>query len=138
MPDAEAKGGGDEPDGEGIGESSGTSDPSHGEGVMEPNGDGDGDAGKMDEGEFPPKANEEMVCTEDKEGTKEVDEPTEEGEQGGQAKSTKDVNDRPATPSYTSVAVAQEGNRDEAPKTHTPNKEGLDATQRLWSSPPLL
>ena len=86
--DAEAKGGGDEPNGDGIGESSGAGDPSHGEGVMEPNGDGDGDADKMDEGESPPKADEGMVCTDEKEGTKEVDECMEEGEQGGEAKPT--------------------------------------------------
>ena len=48
VPDAEAKGGGDEPNGDGIAESSGAGNPSHGEGVMEPNGDGDGDAGKTD------------------------------------------------------------------------------------------
>ena len=41
--DAEARGGGDERDGDGIAESSGAGDPSHGEGVKEPNGDGDGD-----------------------------------------------------------------------------------------------
>ena len=39
----------------------GAGDPSHGEGVMEPNSDGDGDAGKMDEGESPPKADEGML-----------------------------------------------------------------------------
>ena len=130
VPDAEAKGGGDEPDGDGIAVSSGA-----GEGVMEPNGDGDRDAQKMDEGESPPKADEEMVCTDAKEGTKEEDEPMQEGEQG-EAKPTEDVNDKPATPSETSVAVAEEGKSDEAPKTNTPNKEGLDATQKLWSSPP--
>ena len=134
--DAEAKGGGDKPDGDGIAESSGAGDPSHGEGVMEPNGDGDGDGGTMNEGESPPKADEEMMCTARKEGTKEVDAPMEEGEQGGEAKPTEDVYDTPATPSDTSVAVAQEGKRDEAPKTNTPNKQGWDATQKLWSLPP--
>ena len=104
---------------------------------MEPNGDGDGDAGQMDEGESPPKADEEMLCTDEKEGTKEEDEPMQEGEQEGEAKPTEDVNDKPATPSDTSVAMAEEGKSDEAPKTNTPNKEGLAATQRLWSSPPL-
>ena len=54
VPDAEARGGGDEPDRDGIAESSGASDPSHGEGVMEPNGEGDGDVEKMDEGDSPP------------------------------------------------------------------------------------
>ena len=93
VPDAEAKGGGDEPDGDGITVRSGA-----GEGVMEPNRDGDGDAGKMDEGESPPKANEEMVCTDESEGTKEEDEPMQEGEQGGETKPTEDVNDKPATP----------------------------------------
>ena len=130
MPDAEAKGGGDEPDGDGIAVSSGA-----GEGVMEPNGDGDRDLQTMDEGEAPTKADEEMVCTDTKEGTKEEDEPMQEEEQG-EAKPTEDVNDKPATPSDTSVAVAEEGKSDEAPKTNTPNKEGWDATQKLWSSPP--
>ena len=127
VPDAEAKGGGDEPDGP----ASRAGDPSHGEGVMEPNGDGDSDAGKMDEGESPPKADEEMVCTGEKEVTKEVDESMEEGEQRGEAKPTEDVNDKPATQSDTSVAVAEEGKSDEAPKSSTPNKEGLNATQKL-------
>ena len=136
LPDAEAMGGGDEPDGDGIDPSSGAGDPSHCEGVMEPNGDGDGDTGKMDEGESPPKADEEMVCTDEREGTKKVDEPLEEGEQGGVAKPTEDVNDKPATPSDTSVAVAEEGKNDEAAKTNMPNREGLDASQTLWSSPP--
>ena len=81
VPDAEAKGRGDEPHGNGNAESSGAGNPSYGEGVMEPNGDGDGDAGKMDEGETPFKADEEMACTDDKKGRKEVDEPMEEGEQ---------------------------------------------------------
>ena len=130
VPDAEAKGGGDEPDGDGIAVSSGA-----GEGVMEPNGDGDRDLQTMDEGESPTKADEEMVCTDAKEGTKEEDEPVQEGEEG-EAKPTEDVNDKPATPIDTSVAVAEEGKSDEAPKTNTPNKEGLDATQKLWSSPP--
>ena len=76
VPDAEAKGGGDEPDGDGIAVSSGA-----GEGVMEPNGNGDRDVQKMDEGESAPKADEEMVCTNAKEGTKEEDEPMQEGEQ---------------------------------------------------------
>ena len=135
VPDAEAKGGGDQPDGDGIAESSEGGDTSHGEGVMEPNGDGDGDTRKMDEGESPPKADEEMVCTDEKEGAKEADEPMEEGEQGGEAKPTEDVNDKPAIPSDASVAVAEEGRSDDAPKTNTPNKEGLDATQKLWCSP---
>ena len=130
VPDAEAKAGGDEPDGDGIAVSSGA-----GKGVMEPNGDGDRDLQTMDEGESSTKADEEMVCTDAKEGTKEEDEPMQEGEQG-EAKPTEDVNDKPATPSDTSVAVAEEGKSDEAPKTNTPNKEGLDATQKLWSSPP--
>ena len=76
------------------------------------------------------------MCTDEKEGTKEVDQPMDGGLQGGEAKPTEDVNDKPATPSDTSVAVAEEGKSDEAPKTNTPNKEGLDATQKLWSSPP--
>ena len=101
------------------------------------NSDDEGDAGKMDEGESLRKADEEMVCTDEKEGTKEEDEPMQEGEQGGEAKPTEDVNDKPATPSDTSVAMAEEGKSDEAPKTNTPNKEGLDATQKLWSSAPL-
>ena len=42
----------------------------------------------------------------------------------------------PQPASDTSVAVAEEGKSDEAPKTNTPNKVGLDATQKLWSSPP--
>ena len=58
-----------------------------------------------------------------------------EGEQG-EAKPTEDANDKPATPSDTSAAVAEEGKTDEAPKTNTPNKEGLDATQKRWGSPP--
>ena len=131
VPDAEAKGGGDENDGDGIAMSSWA-----GQGVMEPNGDGDRDLQTMDEGESPTKANEEMVCTDAKEGTKEEDEPMQEREQR-EAKPTEDVNDKPATPSDTSVAVAEEGKSDEAPKTNTPNTEGLDATQKLWSSPPL-
>ena len=130
VPDAEAKGGGNKPDGDGIAVSSGA-----GEGVMDPNGDGDRDVQKMDEGESPPKADEEMVCTVAKEGTKKEDEPMQKGEQG-EGKPTEDVNDKPATPSDTSVAVAEEGRSDEAPKTNTPNKEGLDATQKLWSLPP--
>ena len=96
--DADAKGGGDEPDGDCIAESSGAGDPSNGEGVMEPNGDGDGDAGKMDEGESRPKADEVMVRTDEREGTKEVDQPMEEGEQGGEAKPSENVNDKPASP----------------------------------------
>ena len=136
VPDAEAKGGGDEPDGDGIAVSSGASDPSHSEGVMERNGDGDSDTGKMDEGESPPKADEEIVCTGEEEGRKEVDEPMEEGEQGGEARATKNDNDKPATPSDTRAAVAKEGKSDVAPKTKTPKKEGLDATQKLWSSQP--
>ena len=136
VPDAEAKGGGNEPDRDGIAESSGARDPSHGEDVMEPTDDGDGEAGKMDEGESPPKADEGMVCTDKREGTKVVGEPMEEGEQGGEAKPKENVNDKPANPSDTRVAVAQEGKSDEAPKTNTPNKEGLDATQKLWRSPP--
>ena len=130
VPGAEAKGCGDEPDGDGIVASSGD-----GEGVMEPDGDGDGDAGKMDKGTSPPKADEEMVSTDEREGTKEEDEPMQEGEQRGEAKPTEDVHDKPATRSDTSVAVAEEGKSDEVPKTNTPNKEGLDATQRLWSLP---
>ena len=89
----------------------------------------------MDEGESPPKADEEKVCTDEKEGTKKEGEPMQEGEQE-EAKPTEDVNDKPATPSDTSVAVAEEGKTDEAPKTNTPKKEGLDKTQKLWSSPP--
>ena len=80
MPKAE--GGGVVPNGDGIAESSGAGDPSHGEGVMEPNGDGVGDTGKMDEGESPPKADEGMVPSDKKEGTKEVDLPMEDGVQG--------------------------------------------------------
>ena len=121
-PDAEAKGGGDEPDGDGIAVSSGA-----GQGVMEPNGDGDRDVQTMDD--------EVMVCTDAKEGTKEEDEPMQEGEQG-EAKPTENVNDKPATRSDTSVVMAEEGRSDEAPKTNTPNNEGSDATQKLWSSPP--
>ena len=136
VPDAEAKGSGDEPDGDGIAESSGAGDPSQGESVMKPNGNGDGDAGKVDDGESPPKADEGSVCIDEKEGTKEVDEPMEEGEQGGEAKPREDVDDKPATTTDTSLAVAQERRSDEAPKTNTPNKEGLDATQKRWSSPP--
>ena len=104
---------------------------------MEPNVDGNGDAGKRDEGESPRKADEGMVCTDEKEGTNEMIEPMEEGEQGGEEKPTEDLKDKPANPSDTSVAVAQEGMSDEGPKTNTPNKEGLGATQKLWSSPPL-
>ena len=44
--DAGGKGGGDEPDLDGIAELSGAGDPSHGEGLMEPNSDNDGDAAK--------------------------------------------------------------------------------------------
>ena len=131
VPDAKAKGDGDESYGDRIAESSGAGDPSHGERMIEPNSDDDGDAGKIEEGESPPKADEGMVCTEGKEGTKEVDEPMEEGEQGGEAKPTEDVNDKPASPSDRSVAVAQEEKSDEAPKMNTPNKEGLDATQKV-------
>ena len=130
VPDAEAKGGGDEPDEDGVAVSNGS-----GEGVIEPNGDGDRDLQTMDEEESPVKADEEMVCTDAKEGTREENEPMQEGEQG-EAKPADDVNDKPATPSDTSVAVAEEGKSDEAPKTDTPNKEGLDATQKLWSSQP--
>ena len=102
---------------------------------MEPNVDGDRDLQIMDEAESPTKADEEMVCTDAEEGTKEEDEPMQEGEQG-EAKPTEDVNDKPATPSDTSVAVAEEGKRNEAPKTNTPNKEGSDSTQKLWSLRP--
>ena len=97
--DAESKGGGDEPDGDGTAELSGAADPSHGEGVTEPNSDDDSDAGKMDEWESPRKADEKMVCTDAKEGTKEVDEPMEDEEQGGEPKPTEDVNDMPTSPS---------------------------------------
>ena len=114
----------------------GAGDPSHYEGVMEPNSDGDGDAEKMDKGESPPKADEAKVCTNEKEGTKEVDEPMGEGEQGGETKPMEDVNDKSATPRDTSVAVGEEGKSDEAPKTNTRNKQGLDAPQTLWSLPP--
>ena len=106
VPDAEAKGGGNEPDGDGIAVSSGA-----GEGVMEPNDDGDRDVQTMDEGESPTKADEEMVCTDVKEGTKEEDDSMQEGEQG-EAKPTEHGNDKPATPSDTSVAVAEEGKSD--------------------------
>ena len=135
--DAEATGGGDEPDENGIAKWSAAGEPSHGEGMMEPNGDGDGDSGRMDEGKSPFRADEGMVRTDEKEGAKEVDQPMEEGEQGGDAKPTEDVNHQPATPSDTSVPVAQEGNSDEVPNKNTPNKERLDATQKLWSSRPL-
>ena len=77
--DSEAKGGADELDGEGIAESNGAGNRSHGEGLMESNGDGDGDAGRIDEGESPPKADEGIVYTDKREGTKEVDQPMEEG-----------------------------------------------------------
>ena len=130
VPDAEAKGGGDEPDGDGIAVSGGA-----GEGVMEPNGDGDRDLQTMDEAESSTKADEEMVCTDAGEGTKAEDELMQEKVQG-EAKPTEDVNDKPATPSDKSVAVAEEGKSDEAPNTNTPNKEGLDAKQKLWSLPP--
>ena len=73
---------------------------------------------------------------EEKEGTKKVDQPMDEGEQAAEAKPTEDVDDKPATPSDVSVALAQEGKSDEAPNTNKPNKEGLDATKKLWSSPP--
>ena len=76
------------------------------------------------------------MCTDEREGTKKEDEPMQEEGQGGEAKLTEDVNDRPTTPSDTSVAVAEEGKSDKAFKTNTPNKEGLDATQKLWSSLP--
>ena len=104
--------------------------------MIEANGDGDSDAGKINEGEFPPKADEEMVCKDKKEGIKEVDESMEEGEQGEEGKPTEDVKDKPAIPSDTSVAVAEEGKGDEAPKTNTLNREGLDTTHKLWSWPP--
>ena len=136
MTDAEAKGGGDEPDGDGIAESKGAGDSSPGKGVMEPDGDADGDARNMDEGESPGKADEEIVRTKEKEGTKKGHQPMGEEEQGEEAKPTEDVGDTPAPASDTSVAVAQEGNRDEAPNKNTPNKEGSDAMQKLWSSPP--
>ena len=119
VPDAEAEGGGNEPDGDGIAVSSGA-----GEGVMEPNGDGDRDLQTMDERESPNKADDEMVCTDAKEGTKEEDGPMQEGEQG-EAKPTEDVNDKPTTPSDTSVARAEGGKSDEAPKTNTPKKAGF-------------
>ena len=60
VPVAEAKGGGNKPDGEGIAVSSGA-----GEGVIEPNGDGDRDLRKINEGESRPKADEETVCTDE-------------------------------------------------------------------------
>ena len=103
---------------------------------MEPNGDGDGDAGKMDEGESAPKPDARMVPTHEKEGTREADQPVGERQQGGEARPTKDVNEEAATRSDANVAVAQKGKSDEAPNRNTPNKEGLDATQNLWSSPP--
>ena len=135
LTDAEAKGGGDERDGNGIAESSGAGYPSHREGVNDPNGEGDGDARKMDVGEYPPKADEGMVGTDEEEGTKEVDQPIEEGEQGGEAKSTGDVSDKPATPSDAALTVAQKGKSDEAPNKNTTNRARLDATQKLCSSP---
>ena len=76
------------------------------------------------------------MCTDEKEGPKAVDQSMEEGEQGGEAKPTEDVNNKPATRSDASVVVVQEGKRDEAPNKNTPNKEGLDSKQKLWSSPP--
>ena len=138
VPDAQAKGGGDEPDWDGNAESSGAGDPSHGVGMIERNGDPDGDAGKMDEGESAPKADEGLVCTDEKEGTRKVHELMKEGVKGGGAKPTEDVNDNPANPIDTSLAAAQEEKSDEAPKTNRPNKKGLDSTQKLWSSPPPL
>ena len=80
----------------------------------------------MDEEESPPKADKKLVCTDEIEGTNEADEPAEEGEQGGEANATEDVNEKPATPSDTSVAMAEEGKSDEAPKT---NKE---RTRTVW------
>ena len=62
--------------------------------------------------------------------------PLKRESKGEGAKPTEDVNDKPATRSDTSLAVAQEGKSNEAPRTNTPNKEGLGATQKLWSSPP--
>ena len=59
---------------------------------------------------------------------KEVDQRMEEGEQGGEAKTTEDVNDKPATPSDASGAVAQEGKSDEAPNKNTRNKEARRET----------
>ena len=79
---------------------------------MEPNGDSYGDAGTMDKGESPPKPDDEMVYTKDKEGRREVDEPMEEGEQGGDAKPTEYVKDKPATPDDTSVAGVEKGKSD--------------------------
>ena len=126
VPDAEPKGGGNKPNGDGIAVSSGA-----GEGVMEPNDDSDRDVQTMDEGESPTKADEEMVCTDVREGTKEEDEPMQEGEQG-EAKPTGDGNDKPATPSDTSVAVAEEGKSDEAPKTDTQARR-TRRTRRVWT-----
>ena len=60
----------------------------------------------------------------------------EEGEQGAEAKPMEYVNDKPATPSGASVAVAQEGKSDGVPNKNMPNKEDMDAMQKLWSSPP--
>ena len=77
-----------------------------------------------------------MVRTNEGERTKEVDQPMEEGEQGRESKLTEDVRNKPATPSDTIVAVAQEGRSNEEPNKNTPNKEGLGATQKLWSWPP--
>ena len=59
-----------------------------------------------------------------------------EGEQGGEAKPTQDVCDKPAPSSDTSVGVAQDRKGDEAPNKNMPNNEGLDAAQKQWSSLP--
>ena len=123
--DAGAKGGVDERDGDCIAESSGGGDPSHGEGVMEPNGDGDGNAGKMDEGESPPKADEGMVCTDEKEGTKEVDQPMGAGEQEGEAKPMEDVMTSPA-PQVTQVWPWRKRGTAMRHPTRT------DRTRRVW------
>ena len=116
VPDAKAKGGGDEPDADAIAEWIGASDPSHGK------------------GRHPRPMRKWCVLTK-REGTKKVNEPMEEGEQGAEPKPMQDVNNKSATASDTSVAVVEEGKSDGAPKTYTPNKEGLDATQKLWSLP---
>ena len=52
----------------------------------------------MAEGESRPKADEEMVRTDEGEGTREVDQPMEKGEQEGEAKTTEDVNNKQVWP----------------------------------------
>ena len=86
---------------------------------MEPISDRYGGARKMDEGESPPKADEEMVCTDENEGTKEVDEAMQEREDEGLNQDPKEEE----SPNEASDHGTPHANEQAAPKKLTPAAE---------------